>query len=64
MKALERGGLQEMDRAVTTFRLPQRFRGGGTHFLANTELRHHVRTRVRISLEVFERNPPQPRELT
>ena len=45
MKALERGGLQETDTAVTTFRLPQRFRGGGTHFLANTELRHHVRTR-------------------
>ena len=27
MKTPEHGGLQRMDRAVTTYRLPQRFRG-------------------------------------
>ncbi|RLN35626.1 hypothetical protein C2845_PM03G28820 [Panicum miliaceum] len=37
---------------------------GGTHFIANTKPDTTSPFGVRISLEAFKRNPPQPRELT
>jgi hypothetical protein len=37
---------------------------GGTHFLANSKPDTTSALGVRISLEAFKRNPPQPRDLT
>jgi hypothetical protein len=37
---------------------------GGTHFLTNTKLDTTSALGVRISLEAFKRNPPQPTDLT
>ena len=64
MKTPERGGLQGTDRAVTTCHLPQRYRGVEHTFLLTLSSDTTSALGVRISLEAFERNLPQPRELT
>ena len=64
MKTPERGGLQRTDMAVTTYRLPQRFRGVEHTFYLTLSSDTTFALSVRISVEAFEINSPQPRELT
>ena len=64
MKTPKRGGLQKTDKAVTTYQLPQRFRGMEHTFWLTLRSDTMSALGVRISLEAFERNPPQPRALT
>ena len=64
MKTPECGGLQGTDRAVTTCRLPQRFRGVEHTFKQTLSSDTTSALGVRISLKAFERNLLQPRALT
>ena len=64
MKVPERGGLQGMDTAVTTYRLPQHYCGVEHTFELTLSSDTTSVLGVRISLIAYKRNPPQPRDLT
>ena len=64
MKASGRGGLQRTDRAVTTCYLPLRYRGVEHTFQLTLSSDTTFVLDVRIYLEAFKRNTPQPIELT
>ena len=64
MKAPECDGLQKTDRVVTSCYLPLRYRGVEHIFQLTLSSDTTFVLDVRISLEAFKRNTPQPIELT